>query len=146
MATISLLVKVKGTPEEIFEQLTTADGIEKWLTKASYSSDEDSGELRLRLWGDTDFIVRESTPVSRVVWHCVSQDNRWFGTDIIFRLRPESDRTVVLFDHDGWPEISDFFRDCATSWAYFLLSLQSLIEKGVGTPEDMSTYDKATDT
>ncbi len=139
MADISLLVKIKGSPEEVFKLLTTADGIEKWFTEASYSTNEETGELHLRLWDNTDFLVKESEPVSRVVWHCISEDNHWYGTDIVFRLRPESERTVVLFDHEGWPEVSDFFRDCATSWAYFLLSLQSLVEKGVGTPEDMSS-------
>ena len=47
-------------------------------------------------------------------------------------------RTVVRFDHLGWPEVTDRFRDCSMSWAYFLESLRSLLEEGRGTPESVA--------
>jgi hypothetical protein len=59
----------------------------------------------------------------------------WFNTDIVFDLAEQGDRTIVRFDHSGWPEVSDLFRDCSMSWAYFLESLRSLLEEGRGTPE-----------
>jgi hypothetical protein len=43
----------------------------------------------------------------------------------------QGDRTVVRFDHLGWPEITDRFRDCSMSWAYFL-------EEGQSTPESLA--------
>jgi uncharacterized protein YndB with AHSA1/START domain len=138
MTQISLLIRIKATPEEVFEQIATSNGLAKWFTEASFSTKEESGELNLQLWGETNFRVTELSPSSRMVWHCTSEDNPWFGTDIIFELRSVSDKTVVTFDHVGWPEVSDLYRDCAMSWAYFLESLRSLIEEGVGTPEGVA--------
>jgi uncharacterized protein YndB with AHSA1/START domain len=138
MTQISLLIRIKATPEEVFEQIATSNGIAKWFTEASFSTNKNSGELNLQLWGDTNFEVTELSPSSLMIWHCTSEDNPWFGTDIKFELSSESGKTVVTFDHIGWPEISDLYRDCAMSWAYFLESLRSLIEKGVGTPEGVA--------
>ncbi len=138
MTQISLLIRIKASPEEVYEKISTSEGIAKWFTDASFSKDEDTGELNLQLWGKTDFKVTERSPPSRVVWHCTSEDNPWFGTDIVFDLKTESDRTIVIFDHAGWSETSDLYRDCAMSWAYFLESLRLLIEEGVGTPEGVA--------
>lgn len=138
MSQISLLIRIQASPEEVYEQLTTSEGIAKWFAEASYSTDKDTAALKLTLWGETDFIVTEQLPPSRIVWHCTSKDNPWFGTDITFELRVESGKTTVIFDHTGWQEISDLYRDCAMSWAYFLESLRSLIEDGTGTPEGVA--------
>ena len=47
----------------------------------------------------------------------------------------------VRFDHLGWAEVTDLFRDCSMSWAYFLESLRTLIEEGRGTPESFDSAD-----
>lgn len=136
MEQISLLVRINAPLEVVFEKISTSEGIESWFTDAVFSNDQVTGDLNLQLWGNTNFKVVEMSPPSRIVWHCISEDNPWYGTDIVFDLKSESEKIVVIFDHFGWPEISDFYRDCATSWAYFLESLRLLIEEGKGTPED----------
>jgi len=146
MNQISLLIRIKANTEEVFKQISTPDGIAKWFTDASFTTDEKTGGLKLQLWGETDFDVTELSPSSRIVWQCISEDNPWFGTDIIFDLRTESDKTILTFDHVGWPEISDFYRDCTMSWAYFLESLRSLIEEGAGTPEGFAPKCEVSDT
>jgi len=138
MNEISLLIRIHATPEDVFEKIATSDGIAEWFTEASYSTDEETGVLRLQLWGDTDFEVSERSPPSRIVWHCISENNPRFGTDIVFELKTESDKTIVIFDHAGWSEVSHLYRDCAMSWAYFLESLRSSIEEGAGTPEGVA--------
>jgi uncharacterized protein YndB with AHSA1/START domain len=138
MTQISLLIRIKADPIEVFNQVATAEGIAKWFTEATLSKNEETDTLQLQLWGETDFIVTELSPPTRIVWHCTSKDNPWFGTDIIFAFSSDSGKTVVTFDHAGWPEVSSLFRDCAMSWAYFLESLRSLIEDGKGTPEEVA--------
>lgn len=138
MSEISLLIRINASPERVFEKLSTESGIAEWFTEAAFTVDKSSGELHLQLWGETDFRVTEQTPAHCTVWHCISEDNPWYSTDIKFELRAESDKTVVIFDHSGWPEVSDLYRDCAMSWAYFLESLKSLLEDGTGTPEGVA--------
>jgi uncharacterized protein YndB with AHSA1/START domain len=139
-------MRIKASPEEVYHQLATSDGVAKWPAEQAYSTDKATGELKLTLWGETDFIVTENLSSSRIVWHCTSKDNPWFGTDIAFELREESDKTLVTFDHAGWPEISDLYRDCAMSWAYFLESLRSLIEDRAGTPQGVAPECEASTT
>jgi uncharacterized protein YndB with AHSA1/START domain len=138
MAQISLLVRIQAEPDHVYEQVATPEGIAKWFTDATLRKNAETDVLELQLWGETNFDVTELSPSSRIAWHCTSTDNPWFGTDMVFEFRAESGRTVVTFDHLGWPETSDRFRDCAMSWAYFLESLRSLIEEGEGTPEGIA--------
>ena len=145
MSQISLLVRIKADTDEVYRHLTTSEGIASWFTQATYSSCEETGELRLQLWGETNFLVTEQTPSSTVIWRCTSTDNPWFGTEIKFTLKADSDQTIVVFDHSGWPEISDLFRDCAMSWAYFLESLKTWVEDGIGTPESVAPACEATE-
>jgi len=138
MNQISLLIRINAEPIDVYHQVATAEGIAKWFTDATLTQNTEIDSMQLQLWGDTEFIVSELTPASRIVWHCISKDNPWFGTDIVFEFSSDSDRTIVQFDHTGWPEITNLFRDCAMSWAYFLESLKSLIEHGKGTPEGVA--------
>ncbi len=136
MAQIAHLVRIRSAPEKVFERVATTKGIEQWFTEASSPNYGKGGTLELRFGGEpVAFAVTEFSPPNRIVWHCTSRGDSWFDTDIVFEFEAEGDRTVVRFDHLGWPEINDRFRDCSTSWAYFLESLTSLIEEGRGTPE-----------
>jgi len=138
MAQISLLVRIDEKLETVFEQVATAQGIAKWFTEATLLRNQNTGQLQLQLWGETDFIITELIPSSRIIWHCTSTDNPWFGTDVCFSFREDQGKTIVSFDHRGWDEVSDLFRDCAMSWAYFLESLCASLETGQGTPEGIA--------
>ena len=108
-------------------------------TRASSSSYEQGGTLELHFPdGTVTFTIAELIPESRVVWRCITSDNPWFETDVVFDFEARGTTTTVRFDHLGWPEVSDLFRDCSMSWAYFLESLRSLIEDGRGTPEEFN--------
>lgn len=67
-------------------------------------------------------------------WSCAGGADEWVGTKLTFALAPKDDETVVLFTHADWRAPSDFMAHCSARWAYFLLSLKSLVETGKGTP------------
>lgn len=136
MAQIAHLVRIRAAAEEVFRRVATTDGIAEWFTRASSPDYRQGGSLDLH-FGDerVSFTIAELVEPARIVWHCTSRDNAWFDTEVVFELATEGERTLVRFDHLGWPEISDHFRDCSLSWAYFLESLRSLLEEGRGTPE-----------
>jgi uncharacterized protein YndB with AHSA1/START domain len=75
MSQIALLIRIKASTEEVYHQLATSDGVAKWFAEAAYSTGKATGELKLTLWRETDFIVTENLPSSRIVWHCTSKDN-----------------------------------------------------------------------
>jgi len=139
MKQISLLVRIKTEPSTIYNLLTSTQGIGEWFTKAESSKYVEGGKLTLVFPNEEiEFSIKTMQKDTRVIWHCTSPDNPWYATDIIFELKPSVDSTTVIFDHSGWPEITDLFRDCSMSWAYFLESLRTLIEEGKGTPEGVT--------
>ena len=73
-------------------------------------------------------------PEGQVEWNCVEGADEWVGTKLDFDLTHKDDETVVLFTHADWRDPSEFMAHCSARWAYFLLSLKSLVETGKGTP------------
>jgi len=139
MAQISHLVRIRAMPVDVFHRVATTDGIADWFTEAASPGYREGGTLELRFPGErVSFTIAELKEPSRIAWHCTTNENPWFNTDIVFDFAAQGDRTVVRFDHTGWPEVSDLFRDCSMSWAYFLESLRSLLEEGRGTPEGLA--------
>lgn len=136
MAAIHHLIRIAAKPEDVFRALSEPEGIAGWFTRASCDLLREGGALELEFPdGRVGFRITEWKAPARVTWHCTSPDNPWFGTDVRFEVVAREGRSVVRFDHDGWPEVTDLFRDCSMSWAYFLESLRALIEDGEGTPE-----------
>jgi hypothetical protein len=41
---------------------------------------------------------------------------------------------MVLFEHRGWKEPSEFMHRCSTKWATFLMSCKQLLENGKDAP------------
>ncbi len=139
MAQIAHLVRIRATPENVYRRVASTAGIAEWFTHASSPDYRKDGTLELRFPDErVSFTITELTEPSRIVWHCTTKGNPWFNTDIAFEFAARGDRTVVRFDHLGWPEVTDRFRDCSMSWAYFLESLRSLLEEGRGTPESLA--------
>ena len=139
MAQIAHLVRIHATQEDVYRRVASAAGIAEWFTEASSLDYRQGGTLELRFSDEPVlFTITELTEPSRIVWHCTTKTNSWFNTDIVFEFAAQGDRTIVRFDHIGWPEVNDRFRDCSMSWAYFLESLRSLLEEGRGTPESVA--------
>jgi hypothetical protein len=135
MAQVSLLIRIRADLAQVYAKVASAQGISGWFTEASFKVNQQFGSVRLRLWDEVDFVVTESNSPCQIAWHCTSAGHPWCDTDIIFGFRTESELTVVTFDHVGWPDVSDHFRECAMSWAHFLESLRALVETGEGMPE-----------
>ncbi len=139
MNDISLLIRIQAPRARVYELLASTEGIAQWFTQAKSRDYVEGGKISLIFPDEEiDFNVTTLSKAAKVVWHCVSHNNPWFATDIIFDLQENSGSTTVRFDHAGWPEVDDFFRDCNMSWAYFLESLRLCLEEGEGTPEGVA--------
>ena len=138
MPDIMHLLKIKATPERVYQALTTAEGIRNWWTRDADLDNKigGEGEFRFNSYGSgyaTCVKVTELTPPLRVAWETTSSFRpEWLNTTIIFDLRPESSATVVLFAHRGFPQANDAYAVCTTGWGYYLVSLQQYLETGEG--------------
>lgn len=122
-----------ATPSQVYEALTTVDGLAAWWTTDTKEAD---GVLQFRFppVGGFDMEVLETRPADHVRWRVADGPEEWIGTTIDFKLRQEGGYTIVLFEHQGWREPVEFMNHCSTKWASYLLSLKSLVETGRGAP------------
>ncbi|MER6678161.1 SRPBCC domain-containing protein [Streptomyces sp. NPDC000983] len=128
-------IGVTSPPGDVYDALTTIDGLADWWTRDTEGDSEVGGVIRFRfLPGGFDMKVLETAPAERVAWEVVDGPEEWIGTRVIFDLKQEDDYTIVLFRHEGWREQVEFMNHCSTKWATYLMSLKKLVETGKGDP------------
>lgn len=130
-------IGVKGSsPQEVYDALTTLDGLSGWWASDTHGSVEVGGVIEFRFApGGFDMAVRELAPAEHVLWQVVEGPPEWIGTTVNWELTQEDEYTIVMFSHVGWKEPVEFMHHCSTKWAVYLLSLKSLLESGTGHPD-----------
>lgn len=135
MYSISHLIRIDAGAPDVFAALTTNEKIDQWFTTTECDRWEAGSKV---LWfGSTEMSITQIKDDDCVVLH-VHQGSGWEGTDIKFAVEAEGDQTILRFDHLSWDTVTDHFRDCSMSWAYFLESLKLYLETGTGTPEELA--------
>ena len=124
--------------DRVYSAIATKEGLSDWWTRDGVRGESTEGSTIEFYFGQPEpAAVMEVTrldPEGQVSWSCVGGADEWVGTKLSFTLTPKDDETVVLFTHADWRDPSDFMAHCSARWAYFLLSLKSLVETGKGTP------------
>ena len=137
MTEIAHEIKIKAAPDKVFAALSTANGLKGW-----YSAHVEGDGRPGHTWrfGFTErptfkWEVTESTSPKRVVWTCFEGPNDAVGTKVTVELsQHESGRTLVEFEHAGWPGTHGNYRKCNTYWGLLLHHLKKHVETGVAGP------------
>ena len=124
------------TPDQVYNALTTLNGLADWWTTDTTGAAEPGGTIKFRFGeaGGFDMKVLEQRANARVEWEVIDGPAEWIGTHVSFDLKEEDGYTIVLFKHEGWREPVEFMAHCSTKWATFLMSLKQLVETGSGDP------------
>lgn len=135
MAEILHRIEINDDPRRVYEAIAEVDGLRSWWTPMTTSS-ADHSSIAFR-FGDgnhgPDMAVSALEPGRRVAWECV--EGPWVGHDFEFDIQPRDEGgSVLLFAHRGWEEPDEFYMHCNSKWGFFLLSLKSYVETGVGAP------------
>jgi len=137
---IKHLLKIAAPVEQVYEALTTTQGVRHWWTR---DADLDSrighlGEFRFGSFAPrriTQVEVEDLLPGKLVRWRTLrSHHPEWIGTTISFELEPNGSGTTLRFSHSGFEESSECYALCTTGWAYYLVSLRQYLEEGHGAP------------
>jgi uncharacterized protein YndB with AHSA1/START domain len=135
MAMVDILhrVGITADAEEVYDALTSVEGLAAWWTTDTKGDD---GTLIFRFGdvGGFDMKILDLQPGRRVEWAVIDGPTEWIGTTITFDLTQDGDWTIVRFAHAGWRDPVEFMNHCSTKWATFLMSLKSLVETGTGAP------------
>lgn len=127
---------IKAPVGQVYDALTTQEGLAGWWTPDTQAAPEPGSVLRFA-FGPTYFKEMEVTELRRpnlIRWRCLKGHEEWIGTTLSFDLQQTDKGTVVSFRHDGWKEYTPEYAGCSYDWAMFFRSLKFLCETGKGFP------------
>ncbi len=129
-------VGIRSSVADVYNALTTREGLAAWWTNNTQGEGQVGGVLQFRFGaGGFDMKVLELRPGERVLWEVIDGPPEWIGTRVSWELRQEGDYVIILFKHEDWKEPVEFMHHCSTKWGIFLMSLKSLLETGTGAPD-----------
>lgn len=137
MATISHKVTIHATPDEVFQALSTGEGLKSWFTPKIEGTVGKNQEAVFSFTGEELFHWKfiEVKPNSLVRWECTEGPGAAAGTTVTFRISNKGDNTTVLeCDHENWPEGDSAFKSCNTRWGILMGHLKKYAETGQAEP------------
>jgi len=134
-------IGIKSPATEVYNALTSLEGLAQWWTEEVQGSSQVGGKIEFlfrtksgELLGKMVMEVLELNAPKDVRWRCIEGPDEWIGTDITFQLSEQDNQTIVLFGHRNWREAVEGTYHCSMKWATFLLSLREYVETGKGKP------------
>lgn len=145
------------TPEQVYNALTTQEGLQAWWTPEAQAKPEVESVARFPFGSKyfKEMEIMELKPNEVVKWICITGAEEWIDTTITFKLQPADKKsllndhpeitdqlqqqngdtaTLLIFQHDNWKEYTPMFYECNYTWAQFLRSLKLFCETGKGRP------------
>jgi uncharacterized protein YndB with AHSA1/START domain len=138
MPDIMHLVKIHASPDEVYQAITTAEGVQNWWTRDTALDSKVGGTGEFG-FNDHQFVIKvvidELTPQTHVGWKIISSGLPAFdGTTIAFDVRANAGDTMLAFAHRGFKRADDGFAGATTRWGFYLISLKRYLEGGQGSP------------
>lgn len=131
MAEILHQVTLAASAEQVFDALTTRDGLAGWWTADVRGECAEGGTLEFG-FDDHRVVFRmrvdELAPRERVAWTCLGEVDEWTGTRVQFELEERDGHTTLRFTHAGWASTEGAFRVCNTDWGRLMHSLKDHVE------------------
>jgi hypothetical protein len=133
---------VDQSPEEVFAAINNVRG---WWSQAIEGSTDKLGAEFKYHYQDVHrctFKITEFVPSKKVFWHVldnyfnfVKDKSEWKGTDVVFEIAKNGDKTEVHFTHVGLVPAYECYGICSDAWgSYITGSLRDLIATGKGHP------------
>ena len=129
-------LQIKSSPSKVFENISSAAGLDRWWTKNSVAKPETGGQYLLDFGPE----YRWKAVVSRFLNDQIFElqfteaDADWIGTKVGFSLAPKDGKTDLHFYHTGWPQANEHFKISSYCWAMYLRILKRFTEKGEQVP------------
>ena len=140
------------TPQAAFDAINNVRG---WWSQAVDGDTEGLGAVFHYHYQDVHratFEITEFVPAKHVAWHVVDNyfnfvkdKSEWTGTDIVFEITPQGDKTEVRFTHIGLVPDYECYDVCTNAWSSYIAgSLHNLMTTGQGQPNPIEeVVDKA---
>ena len=145
MSSFKFELVLAAPTSEVYEALTTQQGIQSWWTASSEVGTSVGEQIAIR-FGQTFKVMKIEVlrPETEVRWRVIdahlvvpglTRTNEWMGTTILFQLAPQSDAlTRLQLEHIGLTPEVECYGLRSQGWHQFLGSLQRYVETGKGSP------------
>ena len=135
IAPIRHSVYIDAPVSDVYDALTTADGLDAWFTDGSEVDASPNGEIVLRWnnFGPSRVTAEDGGPVlvaernRRFVFEWEPSDN---PTTVAFTLTRHVDGTILEVEESGFETMTSYM-ECATGWGEALALLKFYLEHGV---------------
>ncbi len=141
MVNIIHRVGIKAPLQEVYDAVSTIEGIAGWWTEDTSGTSQVGKTIVVRFHsadgkeiGSMNMEVTGLEPGKKVSWKFTAGPEEWIGTEATFDLQQEGDYTIIIFGHRNWRDQVEFTAHCSMKWGIFMLSLKELVEKGKGRP------------
>ena len=135
MAKSSHKIRVHATPDQVYQALSTKDGLKGWFTAQMDGEVGEGQDVRMHFKGKESFgwHLAQVKP-GHVRWNCTEGPGSAKGTSLTYVLKGEGGDTVIECDHDGWPEEHEALATCNTLWGMLMGHLKTFAETGKPAP------------
>lgn len=137
MKTIIHVVHIHASPLQVYEALTSAEGLSKWWTTQVAVEPYVGGVIQFTFHGDfhPQMQQRVLEPHRLVRWICIGGHANWQDNTFVFTLEDRKGETLLKFVQEYAQELSDeTYGTYNFNWGYYLNSLKVLCETGTGMP------------
>ncbi|HRX21343.1 MAG TPA: SRPBCC domain-containing protein [Syntrophomonadaceae bacterium] len=127
---------IRASINNVFEAISTPEGLDRWWTKSSSGVCAEGQLFQFDFGPDYQWsaMVSEYIPNEVVEWTMQEADQDWTGTKVGFRLKQNDQVTEVRFYHNGWKSENEHFRISNYCWAMYLRILKRYLEYGESVP------------
>jgi uncharacterized protein YndB with AHSA1/START domain len=135
MVSIEHLFHIAAPQEQVFQAISTLEGLRQWWTANTQGSTGVGDTLQFRFGAmGPDMKVVSLSPGAKVEWECTQGFPDWVGTRITIALDQNEGKTRVRFSHLGWKLANDPYAASNFSWGRYLESLRQFCQTGKGSP------------
>ncbi len=129
-------LRINASIADVFEAVSTPEGIDMWWTKCCTGKPAAGAEYELFFAPEYDWRAEVSRYVSNTAFELVitRADEDWTGVRVGFELAEKDAAVEVRFYNTGWKEANEHFVISNTCWANYLRLLRRYLEHGEFVP------------
>lgn len=136
MADILHHFPINGSARNVFDAITTPQGLDSWWTNECEATPGAGAQYKLDFGSGYEWSATVSlwSPVSKFELKLTEADTDWLGTRVGFQLSETGGVTAVRFHHLDWAQAKEHYQTSCFCWAMYLRLLKRYVEFGEVVP------------
>ena len=136
MKKILHMVTIKAPAKDVYDAITTQQGLSSWwVTRVALSDTQ--VDFNFMEGMTPNMKIEQAEAGSLLRWRCVGGHDNWLDNTFTFALSEGEGAVNLMFTQDYAQELPDpVYGMYNYNWGYYLDSLREYCEKGEGKPFD----------